>query len=211
MKIYGFRGSNNFRKVQAVANHLGIEFDAIYLKFFEHEHLTESYMALNPNHKVPTLDDDGFIVWESNAINRYLCAKVGDSRLYPTDIRLRAMVEQWLSWELAHFNAAFGLLAWEAVAKPVFLKQEPDLALQRYASESLTRYTEVLERSLADKAYLVDNRVTLADYAMIHIEAFQHQVPFDWKPFPNVISYFDRMRDDPYWQSTVIAPDDIGQ
>src|SRR5215211_3933103 len=53
---------------------------------------------LNPNRRVPTIDDDGFVLWESNVIVRYLCARYAPDRLYPTDLLLRMDAERWMDW-----------------------------------------------------------------------------------------------------------------
>jgi len=57
----------------------------------------QKYLQMNPNGLVPTIDDDGYILWESNAIMRYLAAK-HSSPLYPVDLKIRGRIEQWLDW-----------------------------------------------------------------------------------------------------------------
>jgi len=67
---------------------------------------------------VPLLVDGAFRLWESNAIMQYLADKTGSDALFPRDPKKRADVVRWQFWEVAHFNKAFGLLAFETVAKP---------------------------------------------------------------------------------------------
>jgi len=74
-------------------------------------------MAINPNGSVPTLVDGELVLWESNAIMQYLADKVPDSGLFPQNPQLRADVARWQFWELAHFNRAFGTLAFEEWAR----------------------------------------------------------------------------------------------
>ncbi len=210
MKLYGLYGSNNFRKVQAVVHALDLPVQVEWLSFAERGHKTPEYLALNPNGKVPTLVDGDFVLWESNAINCYLCRQVPGNTLYPDDPRRRAEVDQWLCWELAHFNQAFGTLVWEAVAKPQFMDLPTDEAMADAAKAQLARFSAVLDGHLDGRRTVVGDGVTLADYALIHIEAFKDRVPFDWSAYPRVNAYFDRMRGDPHWQATAVDMSKMG-
>ncbi|KJV04997.1 glutathione S-transferase family protein, partial [Methylocucumis oryzae] len=78
MKLYHFPISPNSRRVVAVIHHLGLECELIALDLSKGEHLTPEFISLNPNHMIPTLVDGDTVLWESNAIMQYLCAKVGD-------------------------------------------------------------------------------------------------------------------------------------
>jgi glutathione S-transferase len=210
MLLHLVAGSNNSRKVQAVIGHLGLAVDYEYLDFFAGEHKSPDYLQLNPNGMVPTLTDGDFVLWESNAICRYLCSKVAQTSLYPADRRQQADIERWMSWELAHFNSAMGVLAFEAVAKPVFMQQQPNAEIVAWSSDALARFTTVLEKHLQGRETLVGDGITLADYAVVHIEQFKEALPFDWAPFPAVNAYFDRMRKVPYWSATAVAPEQMG-
>ncbi len=69
------------------------------------DQLTPEYLALNPNKKMPTLEDEGFVVWESNAILFYMAAKRPHGGLWPSDLRGQADVLRWLAWKGAHWDA----------------------------------------------------------------------------------------------------------
>lgn len=211
MKLYGLYGSGNVRKVQAVADALELPLQMEWLSFPEGEHKSARYLALNPNGKVPTLVDGDLVLWESNAINRYLCSKVPGNSLYPDDPGQRAGVDQWLAWELAHYNQAFGTLAWETVAKPRFMNLPPDEAIAAWATEQLARYAAVLEAHLDGRRTVLGDGVTLADYALIHIETFKDMMPFDWSPYPRLNAYYERMRADAHWQATAVDMSQVGR
>lgn len=212
MQLYYVVGSPNCRKVHAVANHLGLRLDFEYLDFFAGEHKSPEYLAVNPNGMVPTLVDGDLKLSESNAITQYLAEGVPGNVLLPQDRKARADIARWLSWEGAHFNKAFGILAFEAVAKPNFMKMEPDAMLVKWAQADLGRFAPILESALQGRRYLVGEAVTLADYAMIHLETFKEAVPFNWKPYANVNSYFARISDVPHWASTApSSPQAIGR
>ena len=212
MKLYAIVGSPNSRKVLAVAHHTGIEVDVEYLDLFEGDTSKPAYKALNPNAMVPTLVDGDLKLWESNAINQYLAEKSEDDTLFPQNIAQRSDIVRWQSWELAHFNQAFGTLALEAVAKPYFMDTQGDEAVISWAKGQLSRFSSVLNNHMQGRSYVVGDTITLADYSMIHVESFKEAVPFDWTPFPHLNDYFDRMRQSPHWAATAPeSPDAIGR
>jgi len=212
MKLYAVVGSGNCRKVLATSNNLGIDIDIEYMDFFAGDLTAPEYLALNPNGRVPTLIDNGFTLWESNAIMQYLADKVPGNALFPTDPRVRADIVRWQCWELAHFNNAFANLAFETVLKAVFLKQEPNQTLVESATESLQGFASILEGHLANRDFVVGDGITLADYSIINIEGFKEMIPFDWSGYPRLNAYFDRIRSDPHWASTAPeSPDALGR
>jgi len=212
MKLYVIVGSPNSRKVLAVINHLGIDVDINYLDLFAGDNHKAQYTALNPNAMVPTLVDGDLKLWESNAINQYLADKSQNNSLFPNDLTFRADIVRWQCWELAHFNLAFGTLAFEAVAKPSFMDITGDQAVIDWSKGQLSQFASVLNNHLAGRYYMVGDSITLADYSMIHVEFFKEAVPFDWSPFPHLNDYFDRMRQSPSWVATVpSSPKAIGR
>lgn len=202
MKLYAIVGSPNSRKVQAVINHAAIDIELEYLDLFAGDTRRADFMAVNPNAMVPALVDGDLKLWESNAIIQYLADKSGCEALYPRDLAVRADINRWLCWELAHFNKAFGSLAFEAVAKPNFMQLEGDAALIDSNKQDLARFAAILEEHLRKREFLVGDTITLADYAVIHVEFFKDAIPFDWSPYPYLNAYFERMRISPHWLAT---------
>src|SRR5262245_58449610 len=122
LRLYDGSRSPNARKVRLLAAELGLALECVRLDFAKGEYRSEAFLALNPNGKVPTLDDDGFVLWESCAILRYLAGKRPERGLVPLDARGQALVDQWLFWWTAHPEAALLELAAEKLIKP-FLGQ----------------------------------------------------------------------------------------
>ncbi|GAB4188878.1 MAG: glutathione S-transferase family protein [Wenzhouxiangellaceae bacterium] len=211
MKLYVVNGAPNARKVQAVVNHLGLPVEQIFLDFFKGETKSPAYLQINPAGRVPALVHDDFTLWESNAINKYLCAQCPDNTLYPADPRVQADIDRWLSWELAHFNQQLGILTFQTVAKPVFLGEQPNEPLVNWSMQMLSGHAKLLEGHLDGRQYVVGDAVTLADYAMAHIESMKDMTPFDWSPYPNINAYFDRMRDVEHFARTGSAPEQTGR
>ena len=169
MELHTFVGSPNSRKAEAVIDHLGLDVRVVHHDFAGGGLRRPEYLALNPSGMVPTLVDGAFILWESNAIMQYLADKAGDDALLPRDPQKRADVLRWQCWELAHFNRAFGTLAFETVAKPALNFGPADASLVAAAQAGLERFAPVLERHLAGREQMVGDGVTIADYSMHHV------------------------------------------
>src|SRR5215470_9923006 len=108
LKLYGRKTSLNVMKVMWTCAELGLEYEhdeEIGGEFGRNR--DPAYLAMNPNGLVPTIDDDGFVLWESNSIVRYLTSK-HRSPLYPTDPQQRADVERWMDWRLSVLGGGGG-------------------------------------------------------------------------------------------------------
>lgn len=99
LKIWGRKTSSNVQKVLWACDELGLTFERTDLGGPFGGNDTADYLAKNPNGRIPTIDDDGFILWESNVCVRYLAAKHDDGGLYPTDLKFRAEADQWMDWQ----------------------------------------------------------------------------------------------------------------
>src|SRR3954463_1827067 len=99
LKIWGRLSSLNVQKVMICVDELGLDFERVDAGMNFGIVQTPEYKAMNPNSVVPTIEDDGFVLWESNVIVRYLCGKHSIGRLWPTEVHARAEVERWMDWQ----------------------------------------------------------------------------------------------------------------
>src|SRR5262245_63300815 len=113
-------------KVIAVVNHLGLEAELAMVDLVNGDQLKPAFVALNPNHRMPMLEDDNFVLWESNAIMQYLAAKRPDAGLWPSDPVRQADVSRGQCWELSHWEPACATLLFERFVKQVFGQGDPD-------------------------------------------------------------------------------------
>jgi glutathione S-transferase len=148
IKLYDGRISWNGRKIRLLAKELGIPLERITLDFAAGDYRTPEFLAKNPNGKVPTIDDDGFVLWESHAILRYLADKHPERGLAGTDPKTRALVDQWLFWYTAHVGSALDMLLRERRIK-AFLKQEAVPEVIAEAESQLGRFLPILDAQLA--------------------------------------------------------------
>ena len=199
MQLYTLPGSPNSRKVVAVIRHLGLSIEIRHLDFARGETKTPVFLSLNPNGMVPVLVDGDFSLWESNAICAYLADMGGGSPLYPQDLKVRADVNRWLSWEQAHFNRAFGTLIFESIIKPKFGMGQASQGLIDFCLEETGKRARILDGYLKGRDTLVGDDITIADYAMVCLEKYRDATAFDWTPFANVNRYFDSIRQTEAW------------
>jgi glutathione S-transferase len=159
MILHTVPGSPNSRKVEAVILHLGLEVEIRHHDLFKGELRSPDYLAINPNAKVPTLEDRDFKLWESTAIMQYLADKAADDILLPRNPRTRADIIRWQCWEGLYFNRALGTLAFETVAKPRNNAGPPDAVLVEQARVTLSRFAPILDAHMDGRKYLVDDQL----------------------------------------------------
>jgi len=175
MQLYIFPPSPNSLCCQATANQAGIELELIPMNLPGGDHMNPEYLKVNPNHKVPTLVDGEFTLWESGAIMLYLAQQAPDSKQIPDDPRQRAEMMQWMFWRSAHFGPACSIYIFENLLKKMLNTGDPDPVRLEKADEEFNRYASVLNEHLQGREYIVGDSVTLADHTLaawlIHAEA----------------------------------------
>ncbi len=95
MKLYHFPHSPNTRKVLAVINYLELDTELEMVNLVTGEQMKPEFIQLNPNHKIPTLEDGDFSLWESNAIMQYLATQKPGNKLWPSDSKVQADISRW--------------------------------------------------------------------------------------------------------------------
>lgn len=160
LKIWGRISSINVRKAVWIAQHLGVEFERVDAGGAFGIVKTPEYIALNPNSVVPTLIDGDFVLWESNVIVRYLCAKYSMGDMYPTDLQERFDAERWMDWQQTTFNPSGRSAFWELIRTP-----EPERDMQKVAASiaSTEPLLDRLESHLSVNAFISCGRLTMAD------------------------------------------------
>ncbi|MGH7006292.1 MAG: glutathione S-transferase family protein, partial [Alphaproteobacteria bacterium] len=168
MKLYYFETANS-RKACAVARHLDAPVDFVRVDLAKGEHKSPAFLAINPNGKVPALEDGDLRLWESMAIMCHLADKAGSS-LWPKDAR-QIDVIRWLSWDATHFSRHAGTLLFQRVIKPRFGLGDPDAAAIDEAEGFFGQFAGVLDdhlkgQHLKGREYLVGDAPTVADFAV---------------------------------------------
>ena len=190
--IWGRLNSMNVRKVVWAARETGVPFSRSDAGMAFGVVNTPDYLAMNPNALVPTLQDGDFVLWESNAIVRYLCARYGaapdgTNTLYPQDLAHRFDAERWMDWQQTTLNRAGGAAFLQLVRTPPERRDEAAIAQSVAAMQPLL---EQLERHLASHAYLAGDQFTMAD---IPVACDIHRwfgLPRDRAPLPHLERWY---------------------
>ena len=167
LKIYGSDLSSPANKVRLTANALGLKYEYIQVNLREGEHKKEWFLKLNPTGKVPAIDDDGFALFESNAIIKYLADK-NNSSLYPKDIEIRAKLDQWIDFCSHHVGLAASKIVFNRIFAPR-LKMPVDENSLKEGLSWLERFLPIIDAQIGNNDYLVFNKFSLADINLLAI------------------------------------------
>lgn len=202
MKLHAVLASHNCRRVLATIEHLGLELEIVQPGIATGELKAPEYLALNPNGKVPTLEDGDFKLWESNAIMQYLASKKPGTELWPDDAQKRADITRWQFWEANHFSRPTGTLAFQKVFKKYVLKQEPDAAAVAEAEKGFHKLAPVLNAQLEGRQFITGDALTLADFSvganLSHAAAAQMPV----SDYNHIQAWWSRLEETPAWKAT---------
>jgi glutathione S-transferase len=187
LKIYGADLSTPSCKVRFVANYLGLIYEYRRVDLAKRENRSEAHVRLHPAGKVPVIEDEGFILFESNAIIRYLAEKAG-SALYPTDTKQRAVVNQWMDFVSQHVATALGQVVFNRVFAP-FLKMEVNERSLSEGLEFLKRFLPVVETRLQGNRYMAGRDLTLADFVLLSALDSAEVAGVDLAPYPSIVKW----------------------
>ena len=187
LKIYGSDLSAPSNKVRFAANALGLKYEYIRINLREGEHMKPEYKQIHPSNKVPAIDDDGFRLFESNAIIRYLADKV-KSGLYPADLKQRAIVDQWVDFGSMHVGLALSKVVYNRVFAPIRGVPVDEGSLKEGLA-FLDRFLPVVENRLGETKYLASNAVTLADINLLALLDPAEIANVDISKYKNIVNW----------------------
>ena len=198
IKIYGVARSRAAR-VLWMAKELGLDYEHIKVDFATGETRRPEHLALNPNGHVPVIDDDGFILCESMAINLYLAKKYGAGGLYPSSLQDEARAWQWSFWGMTEVERP---LLTALMNRAVYPDKQRDAAAADAAEKALAQPLGVLEGALARSANLLGDRFTVVDLNVASILAWARPAQIDMAAFPKVAEWLKNCAERPAARAT---------
>ncbi|MBI2312574.1 MAG: glutathione S-transferase family protein [Betaproteobacteria bacterium] len=162
-----------------------------------------AYRALNPNGLVPTLEDDGFALWESNVIVRYLCAKHGAGSLWPEDLKARAEADKWMDWATTTVWPNLRPVFWGLVRTP---EAERDVNAINAARKKTTEVLGILDAHLATRRYVAGPALTMGDIPLGCMVQRWMALPIRRPEQKNLGTWFERLCQRPGYQKYVNLP-----
>jgi glutathione S-transferase len=202
LKILGRKTSSNVQKVLWCCSELNIPFEREDVGGPFGKNNTPEYLALNPNGLVPTIDDDGLVLWESNAIVRYLCAKHGIGKLWPSDPARRADADRWMDWQQTTLGPPMGILF------RGLLKQPPDAIGSEQLNDAMQKAAaawRILDAALAKHSFVAGDALTMADIALGNAAHRWFTLPRERPELPHVAKWYARLNDRPAYRQHIAA------
>jgi glutathione S-transferase len=160
LRIWGRMSSINVKKVVWTAQELGLDFQRTEAGGVHGVVKTPEYLRLNANALVPVIEDDGYVLWESNVIVRYLCARHSMGEMYPTDLQQRFDAERWMDWQQTTVNPASRPGFWQLIRTPADQRNVQAIADSNVAVELLMAR---LDAHLAGRRFMLGEHFSMAD------------------------------------------------
>ena len=191
-RLWGRTSSSNVKKVMWLADEMGLAYERIDAGGKSGVVNTPAYKKLNPNSRVPTIEDGDFVLWESNSIMRYLANKYGGEAFYPVEPAARASIDRWLDWQLAMLNPVEGPVFLGTIRTP---PEKHDKAALAAAVAKLMPQWAIVEAHLASRPYMAGDTFSIADIALaIFAHRFLHNPFITVPPLPNISAWHGRLR-----------------
>ncbi|XP_037042539.1 glutathione S-transferase 1-like isoform X2 [Bradysia coprophila] len=202
--LYYLSLSPPVRSVLLTAKALGIDLDLRNVNLLEGDHLKPEFIKLNPQHTVPTIDDNGVIIYDSHVICGYLVDKYAkDDSLYPKDIVQRAQVNARL-----HFDTGFLFARLRFMFEPIFFFGESELPTWKV--EYMQKCWDLMEAFLANGIYVCGDSITIADHCCISsISSVDRVAPIDADKYPKLSAWKKLMEALPYYQVNAEGAADV--
>jgi glutathione S-transferase len=202
LKILGRKTSSNVQKVLWCCGEIGLPFEREDIGGEFGGNKTPEYLALNPNGLVPTINDDGFILWESNSCVRYLAAKYGKGRLWPADLQLAASASRWMDWQLSTVNPPVGTLFRAYLKKPTDDFPAAELEAARKRAGEVWR---ILEAQLAKTPFVAGTDLTVGDIALGNAIHRWFKFPIERPPLQHLQAWYARLCQRPAYQQHIAS------
>jgi glutathione S-transferase len=184
-----------------VLTHLEIQAELVLVDLAKGEQKAPDYITRNPNGRVPTLEDDGFVITESHAIMQYLADKSprGEA-IYPKEMRARARVHQWQFWSAHHFQPAIGTLNFEHLIKGFRGLGDPDPKEVARGERLFHECAKVLDAHVTGEKWLAGSDVTLADIGVATTLLSIKTAKLPVTDYPNMLAWYERVAALPAWK-----------
>jgi glutathione S-transferase len=202
LTLHVFPPSPRAFKVLVVAHHLGLDYQLSLCDLTKGDQKSAAYTAINPNQRMPSLEEDDFKLWESNAIIQYLAIKKPESGLLPADERGRADVARWQFWESTSWDPACAILVFERVIKAFFGRGAPDPTEVEKGLQKFHNAAKVLDAHLRGRTYICGNRLTLADFAIGADLTMAEPAQLPLEGYGEIRRWAAILADLPAWQRT---------
>ena len=203
LKIWGRNNSVNVQKPLWCCEELGLQYQRIDAGGSFGIVNTPQYRALNPNGLVPTLEDGPFVLWESNAIVRYLLAlHAAGTAWYPDDLKARAIADKWMDWTTSSFAGPFRTVFWGVLRTPADQQDWPAI---HAAIKECDTLLSMADQALAVKPYLSGDEIGMGDIPLGSFIYAWFEMPIERAPQPHLQAWYARLKQRPAYRKAVMT------
>ncbi len=193
--------SANGRKVLMVSQHLELRPEIRIVNVYQGEGRRPEYLAIHPMGKIPSLVDEGMVLWESNAILMYLAEAYGDCRLWARLPRPRADIARWLFWEASQWQPVLIAILTDFVKQQLFPGDPHPPVQVNWADPSFMVQARLLDGQLVGCPYILGDELTLADFSVAAMMMYARPAGFPFDIYPNISAWLKRIESLPAWQA----------
>jgi glutathione S-transferase len=190
LEIFGRRNSSNVIPVMWMVGELGLEHVRHNIGGSFGGDDTDDYKKLNPNKLIPTISDNGFVLWESNAITRYLCRQYGAGSLWPENLQQAALADQWMDWFKSQLSPNLMEVFRNLVRTP---KDKQDTAKIKQCTQAAIGYLWVLEQHLGNQPFILGDSLSMGDIPTGAIMYKYFNLDIDRPSMPNIEAWYAQL------------------
>ncbi|MGX5730012.1 glutathione S-transferase family protein [Pseudoxanthomonas beigongshangi] len=202
LKIWGRINSSNVRKVLWAAEELGLAYESVNAGGAFGVVDGPEYRSKNPNGRVPMIEDGDFVLWESNAIVRYLMARYGREDLNPADPAARADADKWMDWTTSTFAGPFRGVFWGVLRTP---PEQQDRAAIGAGIHEIDGLLRIPEQILGTQPYLSGHAFGMGDIPLGSFIYAWFEMPIERSPTPNLSAWYERLKARPAYRRAVMT------
>ena len=191
LRIYGIARTRAFRALW-IAEEVGLDYEHLPIEIGDAGARAPEFLRLNPNGRLPFIDDNGFVLFESLAITLYLAKKHSNGKLYPGTLEGEARAWQWSLWAVTEVDRGVNIWSLHAVRLP---PAERDADKRNEALKVLAPPFKVLDAAVAKQDYLLGSEFTVADLNVAAV--ISRAVDMDLAAVPNLKAWLIRCLDRP--------------
>lgn len=202
MRLYHHPISSCSRRVMLAALHMGTPLELTEVDLLS-EQDRRRLVKLNPNNKLPVLQDGEFTLWESCAIMQYLAERTYGQTLYPDNVQRRADINHWMFWAVQHFAPPISVMCYERIWKGLSGRGAADPAELERAGRLLAQFASVLDQHLAGRQWVAGAQLSLADMALAPSLSYIQQAKLPLTQYVHIMAWLGRMTALEAWQQTM--------
>ncbi len=201
IKIYGPKLGSAFR-CHVLMLEMGIKYEEVKVDFEKGDQFKPEYLKLNPNGKIPCIVDDGFVLWESMAINKYIATKFKSELLGKTPEE-NALIDQWSYWSILEIQPNLYTISFQKFRVP---DGERDEKAIKKATDEASKVLKILDNQLEGNEYILGNRFTLADINVASCVLVADFAKYDYSAYKNVSRWIAALNKRPSFKQIPFPP-----